>query len=1040
MEKRKEEICSVSQKAFLRPSKNALGRRRGEKKTSLSFPNEKDVAKARAGWSDTNWRESASRGKQWRCERQCREREQASNRQPLGAEAVCPGKEPRAMMDTASCPSDNKPSLFALLRSPMALSKPVVPLSPQPQDSLMARRSRERQAEALNQSTMEMFKALAESSPAAAAIARNSLIETNPRLAWALHGMLSKHHGDEPGASVEATVEELKEEREARSSSRSRDDSPLAGSWVAISAKTALNPSSAARAALKEKDLDANGRTPAQASAKNAFGARTAFRLGLRAISRNERDDAWRRSADRPKSLKEADAAPIDALRAVAANVLRGPFSDGDCMAWLRVVASAGKTRPEQVDLTETPPSEEEKRARARALAAMMENKRFTMPKPTPNEILRREEWLATVRALSTERPAVEDLEFWLREALAAKRPAVARAVADVLKAQGVSREHGFGLHEGLNYGKGRHRGWSDEDFRLDWRISGDKDNETRRRFGDQQFEWLDDELWKTDSAKPAQFFGGRNPRTANTSAFVRAGPFALSMLQGLGWEWLRDAGLAPMPAEMGLIARLAPLEDYKALAEWMAEEFTLARDTQKALEAQEAAQKEAAEKTDAQRHDFQVLPDFAGQWGGWGAGGPPKGALTDDDIANLAPLFGGDREQWRLTARSLERRDSIDGGHRVVAELTRGARGPQDVLDRMRREHQKWRDALARGIKQNAVLRSEKSPPNGAAAWIGWLDEAIAEKSPQPARLPARAIAPFGEDVNFRAAGHNEKFMTAQTQKSFIVEIISRAWLSEWIGPKAWDGFGPKAAPNADGLCFPKEAWEYARNRAKHAQKALLALAEHLAFHPEPDHQRFAIGANALKKAPNLNYWGGPSDTPGHGPLLCALLQGKSSLAADWIASAGNSRLGHAWGIAVNVRQLAANGQFQDKTQTPRPGEPSGDWPRDAEKPPSMKEAHKRELASLGIAGLALLAGAPEVIRAAKRLQKGAIERDVEQLKIWREMVKGKTTSNAAEALDLALSHAEAMELSNIALKKPAKKKAATKKDTPAAPARRRL
>jgi len=41
---------------------------------------------------------------------------------------------------------------------------------------------------------------------------------------------------------------------------------------------------------------------------------------------------------------------------------------------------------------------------------------------------------------------------------------------------------------------------------------------------------------------------------------------------------------------------------------------------------------------------------------------------------------------------------------------------------------------------------------------------------------------------------------------------------------------------------------------------------------------------------------------------------------------------------------------------------------------------------------------------------------------------------------LDLALSHAEAMELSNIALKKPAKKKAATKKAPPAAPARRRL
>jgi len=942
----------------------------------------------------------------------------------------------------------------------------------------MARISRERQATALNRPMIEMFRALVKSAPEAAAIARNSLIETNPRLAWALHGMLSKYHSDEADASQKETAEELRAERESRRSSRYREESPLAGSWIAISAKTALNPSSEAGLVLKEKSLDANGRALAQASVKNGFGSRAAFRLGLRALSREERKNAGRRSSGRAKNLHEQDAAVMDALRDVAVEVLRGPFSEGDCMAFLRVVASAGKAAPKQVPLIEEPASKQEQASRDKAWDIAREknsqNKaRFAMPELTQDQKRRYAEWRAVAASFSTEKRSLEDLELWLREALAAKRPAVARVVAETIKTQSIPREPGFGLHEGRNYGAGRRHSWNHKDDQLEWpEKQGESEREQRRRFGGQETEWLDQALWNIEidprndggngivskpgirnpSAKAIDgVFGSKNPRVVETGAALRAGPFALSMLQGLGWEWLKDAGLTPMPAEMGVIARLAPLEDYKALAEWMAEEFTLAQEKQERLAAQAAIEKEAVDKEKEKGKNStskdpleQSIADSLAQlaparlWAGWGAGGPPKGALTADDVANLAPVFGGEPELWRQIARSIERGNSIEGNWRNVAELTQGARASSEVIDRMKKEHEKWRDALTRENKLRGMLADGTSQAVAAASWISWLDEAAGKNCPPPAHLTARAITPFGDDRTFKLAGRHESATATQSLKECIIEIISRAWLSEWVGPKAWVGFAPKVAPNADGLCFPREEFVYAENRAKHAQRPLLALAEHLAFYPEKDTARFAAGANALKKAPNLNYWGGGDDMPGHGPLLCALLQGKGALTADWIASTANPRMGHAWGLAVDVRALLSNGVFKDKAQTPRPAELLNQQ-RESEKTPSMKEPHKSELASLGIAGLALLAGAPEVIRAAKRLPKGALERDFAQLKIWREMVKGKN-EGAAEALDLALSHAEALELSNIALKKPAKKNAATKKNLPAAPARRRL
>src|SRR5476651_328621 len=251
----------------------------------------------------------------------------------------------------------------------MSVSKNAGQPDDNPRQSVSERPKR-RQEAFMDQSIADIFHRLVNADAQAAEKLRNTLIETNPRLAWRLTAQLptkDSHHARDESPSAMRVIQESEQGQNA--AHRGFRESVLDGGWLKVSAMSAAWPSSAQTRQAREKALTPPSATrgrvvgarsgpldtesgaatgarnvdgvraqktpPSSAPREEAiFGSRSAFRLGLWAISQNQRRKELS-FAGRAIARGESETS---GLMELAAPLLRGPFSEGDAMAFLRLL------------------------------------------------------------------------------------------------------------------------------------------------------------------------------------------------------------------------------------------------------------------------------------------------------------------------------------------------------------------------------------------------------------------------------------------------------------------------------------------------------------------------------------------------------------------------------------------------------------------------------------------------------------------------------------------------------------------------------
>jgi hypothetical protein len=809
-----------------------------------------------------------------------------------------------------------------------------------PQGASLAERLRARQEADLSTGAVAAGTSLAFVDAKAAKKYRNHLIAESPRAAWALSGLVGEHGKQKPEI---VALEELRgQERGYRSDSD------------------------------EESFLERAAREAAQASSseEKRKNARAATRWALRAI-RAGRIEGLASSSAYTKSDKE-----ITVLARVARRILAdSAFSEGDALALLR--ALSGPAQPlDEAPLTRDAQTDailrEDAKRHAEAIIAQRAGTGRAAPQPTEAQKAERERWAGVRRRVARRQPSAEALLGMLKSALIGQKREAAKKIASMLPGSPLS------LHQ------------------ADWGVSLPEDSRTQGLFA-----------WERADDGRLKFFvednqGVREERDPMERA--SAGLFALSMAQGLGWEWLREAGASPTGEDAKWIASRGEPEQIEAFASWIVEQGRAAIELE-SLHAPKAGEKRSAFVSDLPRDDRWSVP----------AGFALSGALPPKELEGLAPSFGSSPVLWNLLLRERKKRETNDCWGNSISIWANNMSEATDALERARK---KMGGDLAEGIRY-----AESSKKNDGGGWRatkaadhdadiarlqGW-SEALEKSDPVVFEsLPADAPTPSFSRSESRSGSDATKLWAQRVDnaKALMDAAVDRAWMAQWIGPRAWEGMPWRPA----GLLRDEREW-VSRCQEK-AETLLLRMAEEIVFDASPGAaERERAFANALAKAWPIDHWRGPSGVAGDGPLRLALGRGKEALAIAMLQSGDNARCN-----VVSMREARRSdfdGQGQCSAESLLR---AGYWPSAS----SAKIALACDTAGLGVAGFALMCGSMELARAAKKAARKGFERDLEQISLWAKMKEG-----APEAFELAIAKGEALALEEVKAKGSRAKKA---------------
>jgi hypothetical protein len=612
-----------------------------------------------------------------------------------------------------------------------------------------------------------------------------------------------------------------------------------------------------------------------------------------------------------------------------------------------------------------------------------------------------RRQWIegaSTANPSGWDEPGALPRLFLAKEALAGRRPEIAKKLLASLAGTNAP-------HEDANWGVSAGRESLHQAHRLGWSRESAVAGVVR---------------WNASG----QFEQGLNGKveTLDASTPVVAGVFSLSLAQGAGWEWIRDAGVTPEWLDALWIGSHAKAEDAEAIVGWIARTHAAASEREERIKKKRSTPRDETIKNGDWLSPEAILKklETAPNW-------PPQKALTLAEIASLAPFFGAEEADWR----SIVKNELSHGRMKRAGAAAKGE--PSRLAEIERRRFASWREGL--GEEEGRLAEQARQAAESGRAGLQADMESVAGRI-KKVRVAAEAAMDARRDATLcdpdaicRAAEEKGPGASARrgggasSAKELIEEIVARAWLAQWGDPaKAWDGFEP-----ADASHF-EESEKLAYWERSMTARLLFGVIDG-ALIAEPNAERDAALGRAISQAGKLDFWqetGRPESerAPGRGPLRRALADGRKELALAMIEVGAGPKASTPGLVPVSRHHISPSGHVSLDSDASN---------RRVVTLAKAGELTDGPVATLGIAALALLRRDPELALAAQKATRSGFERDLAQLKMW---ANSTTKCAASDTIEEALALGEARLIATIGekgQKKTAQKNARRKNPAPA-------